>query len=281
MVAAIGWLGPCDSPSDQSRDLWRSMKILELLVECRRQSPKSAQSYVAAQNFRPQPQILWRIKISVVQNFLFEATAANSFLMLQYVFGLKCLAVKTTPAWFVKNEYLRTKIDVIVQFTTLRPCDWERHENDVISERWSPNFGEIVKIDSCICTQLYIGHDAPCGPVWHQLSLLGRTYCKCSFESRKLVNNHQVEAQLDYGLGSEIGVGWKIRVTWSRKHGVKMAATELGYSLTKSSFLLSLWHDISISWHGGKEWHKPQIYFPWRRQHESIPNTHVSAYCIL
>ena len=37
------------------------------------------------------------------QNFsevlnLFEATAANSFLMLQYVFGLKCLAVKTTPA---------------------------------------------------------------------------------------------------------------------------------------------------------------------------------------
>ena len=29
--------------------------------------------------------------------------------------------------------------------------------------------------------------------------------------------------------------------------------TELGYLLTKLSFWLSLWHDISISWHGGKE----------------------------
>ena len=33
----------------------------------------------------------------------------------------------------------------------------------------------------------------------------------------------------------------------------KMAAIELGYLLTKSPFWLSLWHDISISWHGGKE----------------------------
>ena len=24
---------------------------------------------------------------------------------------------------------------------------------------------------------------------------------------------------------------------------------------------------------------KPKIYFPWRTQHENIPNTHVSAYC--
>ena len=63
----------------------------------------------------------------------------------------------------------------------------------------------------------------------------------------------QVKAQLDCGPGSEIGVGWKIGVTWSRKRGFKMAATELGYLLTKLSFWLSLWRDISISWHGGKE----------------------------
>ena len=63
----------------------------------------------------------------------------------------------------------------------------------------------------------------------------------------------QVEAQLDCGPGSEIGAGWKIGVTWSRKLGFKMAATKLGYLLTKSPFWLSLWHDISISWHGGKE----------------------------
>ena len=63
----------------------------------------------------------------------------------------------------------------------------------------------------------------------------------------------QVEAQLDYGPGSEIGAGWKIGVTWSRKLGFKMAATELGYLITKSPFWLSVWHDISIFWHGGKE----------------------------
>ena len=63
----------------------------------------------------------------------------------------------------------------------------------------------------------------------------------------------QVEAQLDYRPGSEIGVGWKIGVTWSRKRSFKTAATELGYLLTKLSFWLSLWHDISISWHGSKE----------------------------
>ena len=66
-------------------------------------------------------------------------------------------------------------------------------------------------------------------------------------------NPYQVEAQLDYGPGSEIGVGWKIGVTWSRKRGFKLAATELGFLLTKSSFGVSLWLDISISWHGGKE----------------------------
>ena len=64
---------------------------------------------------------------------------------------------------------------------------------------------------------------------------------------------YQVEAQLDYGPGSEIGAGWKIGVTLSQKRSFKMAATELGYLLTKSPFWLSLWHDISISWHGGKE----------------------------
>ena len=67
------------------------------------------------------------------------------------------------------------------------------------------------------------------------------------------MRRNQVQAQLDYGPGSEIGAGWKIGVTWSRKRGFKMAATELGYLLTKSPFWLSLWHDISISWHGGQE----------------------------
>ena len=53
----------------------------------------------------------------------------------------------------------------------------------------------------------------------------------------------------DYGPGSEIGVGWKIGVTWSRKRGFKMAATELGYLLTKLSFWLSLWRDINfLAW---------------------------------
>ena len=63
----------------------------------------------------------------------------------------------------------------------------------------------------------------------------------------------QVEAQLDYGPGSKIGAGWKIGVTWSRKRSFKMVATELGYLLKKSPFWHSLWHDTSISWHGGKE----------------------------
>ena len=52
------------------------------------------------------------------------------------------------------------------------------------------------------------------------------------------IDHKQVEAQLDYGPGSEIGVGWEIGVTWSRKRGFKMAATELGYLLTKLSFWL-------------------------------------------
>ena len=47
---------------------------------------------------------------------------------------------------------------------------------------------------------------------------------------------YRVEAQLDYRPGSEIGAGWKIGVMWSRKLGFKMAATELGYLLTKSHF---------------------------------------------
>ena len=69
-----------------------------------------------------------------------------------------------------------------------------------------------------------------------------RHYSKCS--------PNQVEAQPDYGPGSEIGTGWKIGVMWSRKRSFKMAAAELGYLLTKSSFWPSLWHDISISWLG-------------------------------
>ena len=42
----------------------------------------------------------------------------------------------------------------------------------------------------------------------------------------------------------EIGVGWKIGVTWSQKGSFKMAATELGYKLTKLSFWLSLLYDM-------------------------------------
>ena len=55
---------------------------------------------------------------------------------------------------------------------------------------------------------------------------------------------HQVEAQPDCGPGSEIGTGWKVGVTWSRKRSFKMAAAELGYLLTKSSFWPSLWQLI-------------------------------------
>ena len=54
----------------------------------------------------------------------------------------------------------------------------------------------------------------------------------------------QVEAQLDCGPGSEIRVGWKIRVMWSRKRGFKMVATEHGYLLTKLSFWLRLYYDV-------------------------------------
>ena len=54
---------------------------------------------------------------------------------------------------------------------------------------------------------------------------------------------YQVEAQLDCGPGSEIGVGWKIAVTWSGKPSFKMAATELGYLLTKLFFWLNLWQN--------------------------------------
>ena len=51
---------------------------------------------------------------------------------------------------------------------------------------------------------------------------------------------------------------YNIGVTWSRKWSFKMAmtkVTELGYSLTKLPFWLSLWHDIWISWHGGQVWY--------------------------
>ena len=47
------------------------------------------------------------------------------------------------------------------------------------------------------------------------------------------------------GPGSEIGTGWKIGVTWSRKRSFNMAAAELEYLLTKLSFWLSLWRDIT------------------------------------
>ena len=70
--------------------------------------------------------------------------------------------------------------------------------------------------------------------------------------NRRETTRSRPNRQLDHGPGSEIGAGWKIGVTWSRKLGFKMAATELGYLLTKSPFWLSLWHDISISWHGCK-----------------------------
>ena len=49
------------------------------------------------------------------------------------------------------------------------------------------------------------------------------------FESRVTSRRlRESEAQLDYRPGSEIGVGWKIGVTWSRKRSFKTAATELG-----------------------------------------------------
>ena len=84
----------------------------------------------------------------------------------------------------------------------------------------------------------------------------GRASANCvatGFSTHLGIGVYQVEAQLDYVPGSEIGVGWKIGVTCSRKRGFKMVATELGYLLTKLSFWLSLWRDISISWHGWKQ----------------------------
>ena len=39
----------------------------------------------------------------------------------------------------------------------------------------------------------------------------------------------------------------------TRQRGFEMAVTKLEYLLTNSSFWPSLWHDISISWHGDKE----------------------------
>ena len=77
--------------------------------------------------------------------------------------------------------------------------------------------------------------------------------CQSSRHVWRLSDVYQVEAQPDCGLGSEIGTGWKIGVTWSRKRSFKMAAVELGYLLTKSSFWPSLWHDMPISWHGRKK----------------------------
>ena len=66
MAAGIGQSGPCDSPCDrQSRDPLRPMKICESLVARCQQSLSAAQTYVTIQNFGPQPQRLWWIKISV------------------------------------------------------------------------------------------------------------------------------------------------------------------------------------------------------------------------
>ena len=87
-------------------------------------------------------------------------------------------------------------------------------------------------------------HITPSAPAWRNRNLV----------SHEALHRHdQVEAQPDHGPGSEIGTSWKIGVTWSRKRSFKMAAAEFGYLLTKSSFSPSLWHDISISWHGRKE----------------------------
>ena len=60
----------------------------------------------------------------------------------------------------------------------------------------------------------------------------------------------QVEAQPDYGPGSEIGTGGKIGVTWSRKRSFKMEAAELGYLLTKSSFWprCMTWYINFLAW---------------------------------
>ena len=69
--------------------------------------------------------------------------------------------------------------------------------------------------------------------------------CNCKLKPSRVQHSisvsamsRSIEAQLDCGPGSEIGVGWKIGVTWSRKRSLKMAATELGYLLTNYHFVL-------------------------------------------
>ena len=52
------------------------------------------------------------------------------------------------------------------------------------------------------------------------------------------------KAWQDSGTGPASGVSWDFGITWAWKRGCKMAVTEHGNSL---------WNNISISWHGGKE----------------------------
>ena len=79
------------------------------------------------------------------------------------------------------------------------------------------------------------------------------SWCKCPFTmAGHLRGNPQVEAQLDCGPGSEIRVGWKIGVMWSRKRSCKMAMTELWYLLTKL-YHFGLVYDMINQFHGGKE----------------------------
>ena len=117
----------------------------------------------------------------------------------------------------------------------------------------------LTEIDSMLSDKLHVplfhfsclNRRTPYELYFDAIEFIWMTFQTCPLPS--FVFRYQVEAQLDYGPGSEIRVGWKIGVTWSRKRGFKMAANELGYLLTKLSFWRSLWRDITISWHGGKE----------------------------
>ena len=75
----------------------------------------------------------------------------------------------------------------------------------------------------------------------------GAVQCHPVQGARNRRKHQQVEAQLDCRPAAEIGVNEKIGVTWSRERSFKMAATKLGYLLSKWSFWLSLWHDTM--WH--------------------------------
>ena len=98
--------------------------------------------------------------------------------------------------------------------------------------------------------------ETPSSSLWRHRNVLCilKTIVNCqgSVGHNKLGDN-QVEAQLDYGPGSEIGVDWKIGAMWPRKRGFKMAVTEFGYLLTNHHLVYNIIYQF-LAMHGGRAW---------------------------